>query len=237
MAAAAAASSKRWVPLEANPDVMNQFIWGLGVPLHEAEFNDVYGLDEDLLQMVPQPVLAVLLLFPYSAQLEAERKAEEEQASGTSKQDHSKKVYYLKQTVANACGTIGLLHAIGNATSEIDLIEGSYLDRFFKSTVNMNPFERAAFLEEDREMEDAHSIAASAGDTEASSNVNEHYVCFTCIDGQLYQLDGRKNQPISHGPSSRNSLLQDAAEVIKAFIQNNPGSINFNVMALSKKAK
>jgi Ubiquitin carboxyl-terminal hydrolase, family 1 len=30
-------------------------------------------------------------------------------------------VYFLKQTVGNACGTIGILHAIGNATSEINL--------------------------------------------------------------------------------------------------------------------
>jgi len=29
----------------------------------------------------------------------------------------------MKQTVGNACGTIGLLHAIGNITSEIKLCE------------------------------------------------------------------------------------------------------------------
>lgn len=30
-------------------------------------------------------------------------------------------VYFMKQTVGNACGTIGLLHAVGNITSEIKL--------------------------------------------------------------------------------------------------------------------
>ncbi|GFZ15364.1 ubiquitin C-terminal hydrolase 3 [Actinidia rufa] len=72
----------------------------------------------------------------------------------------------MKQTVGNACGTIGLLHAVGNVTSEIKLLEGSFLDRFFKSTATMDPLERAAFLEKDREMEVAHSIAATAGETE-----------------------------------------------------------------------
>lgn len=33
----------------------------------------------------------------------------------------SKNVYFTKQTVGNACGTIGILHAIGNSTSEIKL--------------------------------------------------------------------------------------------------------------------
>lgn len=46
-----------------------QFIWGLGVPEDEAEFNDVYGLDAELLEWVPKPVLAVIFLFPYSSQV------------------------------------------------------------------------------------------------------------------------------------------------------------------------
>nr|CAD1844949.1 unnamed protein product [Ananas comosus var. bracteatus] len=228
-------STKRWLPLEANPDVMNQFIWGLGVPEDEAEFNDVYGLDEELLEMVPKPILAVLFLFPYSSEIEAEREADRELWSKGETKEINGKVYFLKQTVDNACGTIGVLHSIGNATSDIKLVEGSYLDRFYKATAKMDPFERAAFLENDREMEDAHSVAATGGDTEANPEVNEHYICFTCVDGELYELDGVKYQPISHGPSSPGTLLQDAAKVIKAMIEKNPDSINFNVMALSKK--
>lgn len=227
---AGTASKKRWLPLEANPDVMNQFLWGLGLPEQEAECNDVYGLDEELLAMVPKPVLAVLFLYPITAESEAERVKED-----SIKKDCSSKVYFLKQTVGNACGTIGLLHAIGNVTSEIKLAEGSFLDKFYKSTASMNPTERAAFLENDTEMETAHSVAACAGDTEASDNVDTHFICFSCVDGQLYELDGRKAGAVPHGPSSPDTLLQDAVKVIKGFIEKNPNSLNFNIIAVSKK--
>ncbi|KAG6434676.1 hypothetical protein SASPL_106316 [Salvia splendens] len=143
--------------------------------------------------------------------------------------------YFMKQTVGNACGTVGLLHAVGNVTSEIKLVEGSYLDNFFNATANMDASQRAKFLENDREMEDAHSVAATAGETEASDNVDTHFICFTCVNGQLYELDGRRAGPISHGASSSSTILQDAAKVIQKFIQKNPDSINFNVIAISKK--
>ncbi|KAE8712959.1 COP9 signalosome complex subunit 7-like [Hibiscus syriacus] len=99
----------------------------------------------------------------------------------------------------------------------------------------MYPLERAAFLEKEDEMEVVHAVAATAGETEASDNVNTHFICFTCVDGELYELDGRKSGPISHGASSPSSLLQDAAKVIKSMIQKNPESLNFNVIALHKK--
>ncbi|KAL0905004.1 hypothetical protein M5K25_027174 [Dendrobium thyrsiflorum] len=167
-----AACKKQWIQLEANPDVLNQFIWGLGVPEYEAEFSDVYGLDDELLEIVPKPVLAVLLCYPNSQEM----RDLSEQESGSAQKELPVNVYFLKQTVDNACGTIGILHAIGNVKSNINLVEGSYFDRFYKSTANMDPFERAKFLEEDREMEDALSVATVAGDTEPKKSL------ITCLN-------------------------------------------------------
>uniref|UniRef100_A0A453DBZ8 UCH catalytic domain-containing protein n=1 Tax=Aegilops tauschii subsp. strangulata TaxID=200361 RepID=A0A453DBZ8_AEGTS len=84
----------------------------------------------------------------------------------------------------------------------------------------------------------AHSLAASAGDTEIGDIVEEHYVCFTALNRTLYELDGMKGGPIKHGPSSPESLLQqDAVNVIKTMMQRIPDSVNFNVMVLSRKLK
>ncbi|KAG2567814.1 ubiquitin carboxyl-terminal hydrolase 3-like isoform X1 [Panicum virgatum] len=204
-------------------------MWGLGVP-EDVGFCDVYGLDDEMLAMVPQPVLAVILLYPQD-------RIKESQSSTASpvetKQEPSKKLYFTRQTIGNACGTVGIIHALGNAASKIKLGEGSYFDRFYKRTADMDPVQRAAFLEEDQEMEDAHSVAVSAGDTEAKDGVIEHYICFSCVDGELYELDGGTSRPISHGPSSPDTLLQDTAKVIKERLALYPESNSFNVMALS----
>ncbi|XP_052152700.1 ubiquitin carboxyl-terminal hydrolase 3-like isoform X2 [Oryza glaberrima] len=209
---------ERWPPLESSPDVFNQLMWSLGVPEDMAEFHDVYSLDADALEMVPQPVLAVVFCFPDPTQ---------------------ETLFFIKQieSLGNACGTIALLHAVGNAYSEISLSENSFLDMFIKSTSGMTSYERAVFLEKDDDMARAHLSAASAGDTKLSDDVEEHYICFVECDGTLYELDGMKPGPIYHGPSSSKSLLQDAVNIIKATMHNIPNSVNFNVIVLSRKAE
>ena len=40
-------------------------------------------------------------------------------------QEVSKSVYFMKQTVGNACGTVGILHSIANNLDRVDLSEDS----------------------------------------------------------------------------------------------------------------
>ncbi|KAG8066614.1 hypothetical protein GUJ93_ZPchr0004g38349 [Zizania palustris] len=182
MAAAPAPVSpgERWPPLESSPDVFNQLMWSLGVPEDEAEFHDVYGLDADALGTVPQPVLAVIFCFPDPPQ-DASNPSQKVLATG-----EKQILFFIKQieSLGNACGTLALLHAVGNAYSEISLLENSCLDMFFKSTSGMTSYERAVFLEKDDDMAKAHSLAVSAGDTEISDVVEEHYICFIELDGK-----------------------------------------------------
>ncbi|XP_019858088.1 PREDICTED: ubiquitin carboxyl-terminal hydrolase-like [Amphimedon queenslandica] len=63
MASSSSNSKPRWLPLEANPEVMNKYVDGLGVG-NSFQFCDVFGLDPDLLMMIPQPCAALVMLFP-----------------------------------------------------------------------------------------------------------------------------------------------------------------------------
>ena len=123
---------KKWLPLESNPEVMASFAHTLGLPA-DVGFHDVFGFDPDLLAMVPQPVHAVLLLFPIT---DASEKAKDEEAARIAAEGQvvSDKVYYMRQTIGNACGTIGIIHAVGNNLEKYDLAHDSYFAKTFAAT-------------------------------------------------------------------------------------------------------
>lgn len=92
----------RWIPLESNPEVLTRFANALGLG-DGMMFCDVFSID--LLDMVPQPAMAVVLLFPLTPSIEAGTMRD----MGDATTDSS--TYFCKQTIGNACGTIGLIHA------------------------------------------------------------------------------------------------------------------------------
>ncbi|KAI1301923.1 Ubiquitin carboxyl-terminal hydrolase isozyme L3 [Halotydeus destructor] len=216
----------RWLPLESNPDVMTKFLTDLGLPEPWAVV-DVLGFDDDLLAILPQPVAALILLFPVS---KVERKEEgDESLIG--------KVYWMKQTIRNACGTIALLHSVGNNTDKIQLTEGSLLRKFFDNTSNLDPQDIGKQLENNTDISSTHETHAQEGQTSApdiSEEIDFHFVAFVERNGHLYQLDGCKKGPIDHGQSTPESFLKDAAAVCRQIVSQNPDCLNFTAVALSQ---
>ncbi len=70
--------------------------------------------DPDLLAFLPRPIMALLLVFPLSAAYESQRMAEDALAEDYKGKGKGEPVMWFKQTIRNACGLMGLLHAVSN---------------------------------------------------------------------------------------------------------------------------
>ncbi|GAD95234.1 ubiquitin C-terminal hydrolase L3 [Paecilomyces variotii No. 5] len=196
-------TSKAFVPLENNPEVMSHLVHKLGLS-RSFGFTDVYSIDEpDLLAFVPRPAHALLLVFPVSPTYEASRVAEDSPLPEYTGSGPSEPVMWFKQTIRNACGLIGLLHAVSNGEPRKNITPGSDLDQLLKTAESLPPIQRADLLYESKALESAHADAAKLGDTEApqaEDNVDLHFVAFVKGDnGRLWELDGRRKGPLERG--------------------------------------
>lgn len=111
------ASAPAFIPLEANPGLMTALLRELGLS-PALQVHDVLSLTEpELLAFVPRPALAVLLVFPISAAYESHRLAEDALLPEYDARGPTEPVLWFRQTIKNACGVMGLLHAVGNGAA------------------------------------------------------------------------------------------------------------------------
>ncbi|KYO45923.1 ubiquitin carboxyl-terminal hydrolase isozyme L1 isoform A [Alligator mississippiensis] len=217
-----------WQPMEINPEVLSR----LGVA-PGWRFVDVLGLEEDSLSSVPRPACALLLLFPLTEQHENFRK---QQIENIKDKEVSSKVYFVKQTVSNSCGTIGLIHAVANNQDKVMFNEGSALKKFLNETADLSAEERAKSLGTNKAIQEVHNAVAQEGQCRVDDNVNFHFILFVNVDGNLYELDGRMPFPVNHGTSSDDLLLKDSANICRQFTEREKGEVRFSAVALCKSA-
>lgn len=100
-------SSSPWLPLESNPELFTSFAHAIGLP-KAWEWIDVFGLDTDLLSLVPSPCIAVILLFPCSSNIYQERARQNRYYNFKDNSEWIKNCFFLRQHAefGNACGTI-----------------------------------------------------------------------------------------------------------------------------------
>lgn len=231
-----------WLPLESNPDVLNPFVHRLGLP-NNWGFCDVFGLDEDLLMMVPQPCAAVCLLYP-SGKISKPRR---EMLKAKSPPPAPSDLFFCMQQdgIGNACGTIACLHAVGNAS-----INGCFalgdgpLKEFMEATAKTpTPSDRGRALLDATSLQEMSDATAAAGETEGAGTDdanNSHFISFVYHKGNLYELDGRfiigeTAVPTCHGETTPETFLSDVAKVVKdQFLPLDPENANFNLVALCK---
>lgn len=235
-AAGGAGGGKNWLPIESNPEVMNAYLEKLGFPTSLFKCYDVMSTEEWALEMVPAPTAALLMLYPIKEASEAAAAAEAARVAAEG-QVVDATLYYSKQTIPNACGTVGLLHAVANLCTltggDVELAPDSFFARFVASTLDKSPEERAVALEADDSIDEAHDAVAHEGQSAVIDDTYQHFVALVRKGGHLYELDGRKATPINHGATTPDTFLTDAIGVVRGFMDRDPGELRFTMVALA----
>lgn len=210
----------------------------------QQEFVDVFSTESWALEMIGQPASAVMVLFPTQGDKVKQRRREmHDEAKANS--DTSPNLWYAKQRIRNACGTIAVLHALANCPKQIrdSIQQSSWLSSFLhKCPASLPPEEKAEILESDTELERMHDHATGALCNATSrgalgEKVDMHFVTFVCVDGKLYELDGRVDEgPICHGETTQDHLLRDTCDVVKRYMEADPSEMRFTLVALAPKS-
>ena len=184
-------------------------------PGNDVAFVDVLSLEDATL--VPRPCFALILLFPSSAGSEPRRKRrlDDVRRSG---QQVSPRLRFIRQVRGGTCGTIAVAHAALNARGLLNNQKShpGPLLRWARSAPvkqALDAAERSAAFVDDADIRLCHEACAGpvpgrdgtgtstrqAADAARSSSrvaTGNHFICFTAMDGALYELDGRNPFPI-----------------------------------------
>lgn len=234
-----------WVPLEANPRVLTDFARALGMPT-ALSFCDVWSAE--LLDLVPAPRHAVLLLFPLTPALRSPGtfggvSPSIAAAGSPTKGAATLPPLFIRQTIPNACGTVALLHALlqTNLTSKFPAREGSALARLGSAMRGKTAVQCAEMLEKNSELDTVQKEFALRGQTAPPApgeKIDLHFLCFVEKDGALYELDGRRDAPVKRGETTAANLLQDACKVVQEeFMARDPNELRFTIIALAENAE
>lgn len=241
---------KRWFPLESNPTLLNNYISKLGFDTTTHKFTDVFSTEAWALDMIPQPTCAVVVLFPMTDKVKCKRQqlhAAATAAANTNNEDSNNaitnEVWYIKQRIRNACGTISILHALANVPTSIQqacIRQPSWLHSFLQNCPkSLSPNDKASILENDTLIETFHQDATNDGQTSRPNledTIDLHFITFVHSEnnGKLYELDGRvENGPICHGCTTQQELLKDACGVVRQLMDADPDEMRFTILALA----
>ncbi|KAI9668569.1 MAG: hypothetical protein M1831_001008 [Alyxoria varia] len=177
-------------------------------------------------------------------------------------------LFFAHQSIQNACGTQAVLSVLLNkdqdptdpaaaaaphttipsedANSSIDI--GPTLRSFAQFTSSFPPSLRGDALSNSSPIRRAHNAFARsnpfvdevARDPDASQSEDVyHFVAYVPVNGVLYELDGLREHPISHGPVDGPGGPQDFPAAVVPILQKRiarypAGEIHFNLLALTK---
>ncbi|KAH8730228.1 putative ubiquitin carboxyl-terminal hydrolase [Phaeosphaeriaceae sp. PMI808] len=229
---------------ENNPDVMNQLAMKLGLS-SELQFYDVYSLDEpEQLAHIPRPALALLVIIPLTPAWDRSRKAEDANKEPYTGFGSDEPVIWFKQTIGNACGSIGLLHSLINGPTVDFIKRDSDLAVIRSLAIPLNMTKRAEMLYNSEPFELAHKSVEQAGDSYADPTIKRdggHFVSFVKSGGKLWELEGDRKGPLERGSLANDedvlsprALDMGIKRIIKLNADEGGDDLRFSCIALAR---
>ncbi len=107
---------KRFIPLESDPLVLNDLMYGLGVSGCLA-LTDVWSIDDPIeLSTISRPVYALILVLPTCEEYERHRRSDGGLGQHTEDSNRGG-IIWIRQTIDMACGLYAIIHATCNSAT------------------------------------------------------------------------------------------------------------------------
>jgi ubiquitin carboxyl-terminal hydrolase L3 len=146
-----------WKPLESNPEVINEYVNTLGFNSETFNFQDMLSIEDWGQEMVAQPCLGLMLIFPIT-EISEKHRAEEKAKITADGQHVDPDLFYMHQYAKNACGTVGVFHILGNLPEDKKnlIAEDSMLSKFYKACEGKTYKERGNFFRGSKTLKESH---------------------------------------------------------------------------------
>ncbi|EGG12869.1 uncharacterized protein MELLADRAFT_54572, partial [Melampsora larici-populina 98AG31] len=201
--------SEGWSLTESDPAIFTALLSELGVKGLQVE--ELWSLDKESLDKL-EPVYALIFLFKY---LESHSKDPSKQAG---KQEVPPEgTWFAQQVITNACATLAILNAVMNVpTTDVNpnipkgvfcppVELGQELGQLKSFSAELDPQTRGEVLTNSEKLRTVHNSFSRPNpfhSDEPQSLTSEdayHFITYIPVQGKLYELDGLKALPVSHG--------------------------------------
>jgi len=226
--------------VESDAGVFTFLLDNLGVS--GVQFEELVSLDAASLRAL-SPVYGVIFLFKYpSARDDAAAPAAP--PDGTPDPAAASSLFFARQTIQNACGTQALLSVLLNldASAAPAVRLGPDLAAFKAFAQQLPPDLRGDALSNSERIRDVHNSFARASPfaveepprgAEGAEEDVYHFVAYAPVRGVLYELDGLRAAPLSHGPCAFGEFPDKVVPVLRRRVARYPASeIRFNLLAM-----
>ncbi|KAI7861219.1 cysteine proteinase [Lichtheimia hyalospora FSU 10163] len=220
-------NNKVWIPLESNPQVLNEMLCKLNID-KKYEFIDIYDLNINNLKKLKKEFLSFILLIPDTKKYRYHILDEDLNIKNNYVDP---KIYFMKQTIRHACGTIALIHSL---TNNKKIIKDGIFKKFLNETEYLSYDMRGKYLENCKEIEEIHYNIAKKGQSKIpgiEDEVNFRYISFIKSNNYIYELEGSRMFPINRGLTD--DFLYDIIEITKKFIKREMNNLNFSLISLT----